>query len=219
MWLRSLKYAEKKELYMDMARIKKVALKKVATVGAGQTFRDKAEAVDDKSGIRLLQIKNIKEGRFSQVQTLPFANLDSSTLKVKLNPGEIMLPLRGGRIEAMLFDTSDTSQIVTTINQVAVISPNSELVIPEFLLWHLNSGHAKQIINSMKTGSTIQQLSIKTLAEMTIDLPPLAVQSEIVEIYDNWQQQKNVLNELIVNGEILAERLCLEKIAQAGMAA
>lgn len=199
-----------------MERIKQVALKEIATVGAGQTFRDKAEAIDDKSGIRLIQIKDIKEGRFSQVHTLPFANLDFATLKVKLNPGEIMLPLRGGRAEAMLFDTSDTSQIVTTINQVAVIFPNSKLVIPEFLLWYLNSSHGKQIINSMKTGSTIQQLSLKALAEMTINVPPLSAQTKIAEIYDNWQLQKNILNELITNGEALTERLCLEKIAQSG---
>jgi len=200
-----------------MEHIKQVALKEIATIAAGQTFRDKAEAVDDKNGIRLIQIKDIKEGRFSQVHTLPFANLDFATLKVKLNSGEILLPLRGGRTEAMLFDTSDTSQTVTTINQVAVIFPNSKLVIPEFLLWYLNSCHGKQIINSMKTGSTIQQLSIRAVAEITIDVPPLSVQSKIAEIYDNWQQQKKVLNELIINGGILAERLCLEKIAQSGV--
>jgi restriction endonuclease S subunit len=195
-----------------------MTLKEIATIGAGQTFRDKAESANSDSAIRLLQIKDIREGRFSNADTLPFANLDPSALRVKLRQGEILLPLRGGRSEAMLFDISDTSQIATTTNQVAIIYPYSDLVIPEFLLWYLNSSHGKQIIFSKKTGSTILQLSTKTLADLTIDVPPLAVQSKIAEIYENWQQQKNVLNELISNGEVLVERLCFEKIANAGSA-
>lgn len=199
-----------------MAFTKQMALREIATIGAGQTFRDRAEAIDSASGIRLLQIKDIREGRFIAVDALPYANLSPSMLKVVLKRGGVLLPLRGGRVEAMLFDVYDSNQNVTTTNQVAIIYPNLNLITPEYLLWQLNSRHTKQNITSKKTGSAIQQLSMKSLAELVIDVPPLAVQTKISEIYDNWQQQKKILNELLLNGETLTEQLCIEELANSG---
>lgn len=192
-----------------------VTLEDVAIVGAGQTFRGKAEADNSGSGIRLVQIKDVKEGFISESEHLPFANIDPARLKVKLKSGDVLLPLRGERIEASLFELSADS-VVTAINQVAVISPDPNRMIPGFLLWYLNSRDGKEQVRRMKSGATIQNVTVNKLKKLQIALPPISVQCEIVEIYNIWQQQKRVLHEMLENGEALADRLCVERVVNAG---
>lgn len=190
---------------------KTVSLDCVATVGAGQTFREKAETESPSSGIRLIQIKDVREGCLVKADHLPFANIEPEKLKINLKAGDVLLPLRGERVEALLFNTN-TDYIVTTTNQVAVISSDSSCMMPEFLLWYLNSHSGKERIIRMQSGGTIQNITISKLSKLTIELPPISVQAEVVEIYNVWQQQKKVLHEMLINGEVLADQLCVSKI-------
>lgn len=187
-------------------------LNDVANIVGGQTFRGKAEG-NSTSNIHLVQIKNITEGILSEIKKLSYANIDPHKLKVRLQKGDLLLPLRGDRQAALLFnvDCSEKS-ITTTTNQVAVLRPNQELVLPIYLLWYLNTQYFKETLSRLKTGTTISHLSIKRLSEIDIDLPSLEVQAQVVDIYRNWNDQKDTLVQLIDNGEKLIESICFEKI-------
>lgn len=176
-------------------------LREVAEIYLGQTFREKAEAADSSSGIRLIQIKDIHEGEMISVDHLPYAVVHSG--KIRLEPEEILLPLRGTRTEAMIFRASKNLGEVTTTNQIAIIKPKNQTTTLNFLHWFFNSSIGKAALDKARTGVTIPNISIKNLSEIEIPTPSIAAQNRVVELYDNWQQQKEALNEILQNGEKL----------------
>lgn len=122
-------------LYIDNKQEKKVMIKllsEVAEVTGGHTFRTKAEAAS--GHVRLLQIKDIQEGILTDFSALPFADIQPEKLKINLQTNDILLPLRGERIPAMMI-VNQQSTLVTTTNQIAVIRVNSLLINPEYLYY------------------------------------------------------------------------------------
>lgn len=186
----------------------------VAKISAGQTFRGKAEA-DYETETRLIQIKDITKGYLDRIDNLGYANIRIPDLKIRLYKNNILMPLRGNRQASLLYDADDKF-ITTTTNHVAILAPNTERILPSYLLWTLNTQFFNDQLSRLKTGTTISQLSIKRLVDIPIKLPTIDIQEEIVSISDNWNSQKEILNELIINGEELSERLCLEKISNTG---
>lgn len=184
----------------------------VADIYLGQTFREKAEATNSNSGVRLIQIKDIREGEMLGTDILPYAEIEPSKLKVKLTGGEILLPLRGTRTAAMIFRKSHIPEDVTTTNQVAIISPKDSRVKLEFLHWYFNSSIGRKALDAIRTGVTIPNISIKNLSEIIIPLPNTDVQNKIIKLYNAWNSQKAVLHELLSNGEKLADAAFLKII-------
>lgn len=185
-------------------------LSEIASVGAGQTFRAKAEsAVGD---VRLLQIKDIREGYFSDIQKLPFASISSDILKINLSTDDIVLPLRGDRVAAMILK-NDEKYFITTTNQVAVITVNKEIVLPEYVMYYINSSEGKRKISELKSGGLISNLSIKLLSIIEIPVPTFDIQRKVLSLYNNWISQKDIMYEMIENGDGLCESVCRKLIS------
>ncbi|AZD98388.1 restriction endonuclease subunit S [Pseudomonas chlororaphis] len=173
----------------------------IADVSLGQTFRERAETDDPMSGIRLIQIKDVREGELRDITGLPYADIEPSKLKVKLLAGDLLLPLRGTRTEAMIFRGEGTVGEVTTTNQVAIIRPMTELVSLDYLHWFFNSEIGSVALESIRTKATIPNISVRNLIEINLPVPDVEGQKKIVEIYHNWRMQKEALRELLHNGE------------------
>lgn len=183
-------------------------LEDIALISAGQTFRGKSEAAGESGFARLLQIKDIKEGVYSGGD-LPWAAVEEEKLSARLLGGELLLPLRGNRSEAMLYRKSSDVP-VTTPNQVAIIKPFDEFLNPFFLLWFLNSGKGRAQIDSMRIGSTVGHISVKALKGIEVTVPSQKNQQRIASVYENWLRQREVLSEMMIRGAELAETLCYE---------
>lgn len=179
----------------------KQRLSDIADVSLGQTFRERAETDNSISGIRLIQIKDVREGELRDVASLPYADIEPSKLKVKLLAGDLLLPLRGTRTEAMIFRVANSSGEVTTTNQVAIIRPRMGLVSLDYLHWFFNSAMGSLALESIRTTATIPNISVKNLAEIKLPVPDFDSQESIVAIYHNWRMQKEALHELLRNGE------------------
>lgn len=188
----------------------KKKLSSIAKISLGQTFREKAEATSDESGIRLIQIKDIREGAFFDAQELPFAEIDPAKVKATLAFGDVLLPLRGNRSEAMIYSVSNSDILVTTTNQVAVIRAEGQGVSSAYFHWYLNSPFGRRALDSIRGGATIPNISIKNLSEIEVPIPSVEDQSMILKIYDNWCRQKSALQALLVNGENLMAGACVK---------
>jgi len=185
-----------------------VKLSDIAEVTLGQTFRGKAEASDESSGIKLVQIKDVQEGFISSVDSLPYANLGSSKLKVEVRSGDLLLPLRGSRYEASIIEHSSDSEVVTTTNQIAIVRPRVPNVKSMFLLWYFNSSIGRSALRSLNTGTTIPSISRGDLASLSLSLPEIETQDRVVKVYINWLRQKSVLRDMLENGECMTNQLC-----------
>lgn len=177
-------------------------LSDIADVSLGQTFRERAETDKSISGIRLIQIKDVREGELRDITSLPYADIEPSKLKVKLLAGDLLLPLRGTRTEAMIFRGANATGEVTTTNQVAIIRPKKAgLVSLDYLHWFFNSAIGSAALESIRTTATIPNISVRNLAEIKLPVPDIKGQESIVAIYLNWRMQKEALNEMLRNGE------------------
>lgn len=175
-------------------------LSEVANVTGGHTFRSKAEAA---SGyVRLLQIKDIREGILTDFSTLPFADIQPEKLKINLQTNDILLPLRGERIPAMMIFNQHSASVTTT-NQIAVIRVNSLLIKPEYLYYFFNSPEGCEKISALQGGGLVVNLSLKKLLTLEIPIPSLSVQNEVISLRKIWDEQKETLENLIENGTTL----------------
>jgi hypothetical protein len=183
-------------------------LSEIAEIKAGHTFRGKADDPGRTEGTRLIQIKDIREGGVD-AETLSFAALESCKVPNVLVEGDVLFPLRGSRIESMVFPSWDREDVIT-INQVAVIKVGRDFASPEYVSWYLNSADGRKNITSLKVGSVVSNIGLKDLAGLILPVPDLAVQGEILNLHKNWLARKNILKEMLVVGEQLSEEACFK---------
>lgn len=186
-----------------------VKLSDVVSISLGQTFREKAEALENRDEIRLVQIKDIKPGVMKDIQNLPFADLTIEKLKVKLEKNDILLPLRGNRFSATLFSPIEDDRIVTTVNHVAILRSLNKDIDIRYLLWFLNSEQGSYSISQLSANSAVQSfITRQNLSDFTVELPDLKTQEQIGDIYFNWLEQSEILNEMLINGNKILEKSC-----------
>lgn len=181
-------------------------LSEIIDVRAGHTFRGKAEDESRSDGYKLVQIKDIHEEGI-EFSNLPFAAVEPGKAKSILYTGDILIPLRGNRIEAVLI-TLPTDLSVITTNQVAILSTPRNEIEPAYLCWYLNSGEGRSKLSRIKAGSAIPNIGLKDLSEITIPIPKIHNQIKITQIYKNWMTQKKVLESLARNGEDILDVFC-----------
>ena len=69
---------------------------------------------------------------------------------------------------------------------VFLIKPNQHVIIPKFLMYALGSCHVKKQYENQSVGSTLKGVRMATLSLLSIPVPPLPVQEEIVRILDSF---------------------------------
>ncbi len=194
----------------------KVLLADIVTIGLGQTFRSKAET-SAPSNIKLIQIRDVQKGVIITTDHLAYANTSQDKLKVQVQMGDLLLPLRGSRYEMALFGIENPDTLVTAPNQIAIIRTTSSKVRPEYLLWYFNSPIGQHALNSISSsGSTMSSINRTSLSKLLVDLPSIEQQEDIITIQQNWYKRQHALEQLLSKGEELAERLCLDVIDQGG---
>lgn len=67
---------------------------------------------------------------------------------------------------------------------IFVIKPNKEIIDSKFLYYYLDSNLAYTDYSKMFTGSTMKHITQKALLSISIPVPPLNVQAEVVRILD-----------------------------------
>ncbi len=187
---------------------KLVKLSEIANISLGQTFREKAEASESIDNIKLIQIKDIKPGLITNLKELPFANLTKDKLKIKIQKNDILIPIRGNRFSAALFCPNDPDALVTTVNHVAIIKPNTDELEVRYLLWYLNSRQGSNSISQLSSGAVQSFITQKALSELKINLPDISAQIDIGDVYFNWIEQSKILNNMLENGSKLTEKYC-----------
>ncbi|ESL92084.1 hypothetical protein L421_00518 [Klebsiella variicola] len=66
----------------------------------------------------------------------------------------------------------------------------------------------------MSEGTNITKVSLKTLSDMEIKLPPIEVQNNIVRIKNNWEKQRDIHRKIINNGNLLYLNICFKLLKE-----
>jgi len=102
---------------------------------------------------------------------------ESSTNLVE--PNAILIVARSG-ILAHTFPVAITRTSVTFNQDIRALLPELEVIIPEYLLSALRARAPHVLMSIVKRGSTVHSIDSSRFFEMTIPIPPIAVQKTFV---------------------------------------
>lgn len=119
--------------------------------------------------------------------------------KTILEKDEIVMALRGEIGLARLIDDNLVGANIT--RGLARISPETKVVLPEFLLWELRSPQFRADLIRRVGGSALQEISLTELRKVRTLLPPLLEQKKIAKILSTWDKAISVTEKLLTNSQ------------------
>ncbi|HEC5313472.1 restriction endonuclease subunit S [Citrobacter sp. Cf042] len=119
--------------------------------------------------------------------------------KTILEKDEIVMALRGEIGLARLIDDNLVGANIT--RGLARISPETKVVLPEFLLWELRSPQFRADLIRRVGGSALQEISLTELRKVRTLLPPLLEQKKIAQILLTWDKAISVTEKLLANSQ------------------
>jgi restriction endonuclease S subunit len=181
-----------------------VKLIEVAEVFSGYSFR---AGLGEKAGkdIYVIQAKDVDEHLY--IDTNELVTIEKRDFKEKffLKEGDVILSARG-KLKAAVLETEQDNIIASS--SVYIIRPKRSDVTPEYLAVFLNSIDGQRRIREKVTGSAIKTILRKDLEDISIIIPNLKTQKEVVDGFKIGQreqelfQQKTLLKKQISEGLI-----------------
>jgi hypothetical protein len=181
-----------------------VQLGEVARILTGYTFRTRIE--DTPNGrFRVIQGKDIRADRSLDSENLTRIHLpDRSWLDPEkwVNPGDVLLMTRGDHNYAVFIDAPLPPTV--TQNSFCTLRVIVETtLLPDYLATILNQPTLQARLKSLRSGSSIPNITLGALRNLEIPLPPLPIQREIV-----------TLSRLIHREKALAEQIHAARLRQ-----
>lgn len=186
-----------------------VRLEEIADIRLGMPFKTAIKDLGDDGKCYLIQTKDIDTEGLLRMDELARVSPPVDPKKHYLQAGDILLRLRGPVFAAGMFTGSKILPSITS-NQNAIIKCKENDVLPDYIQWYINSPLGQDYFNSMSEGTNITKVSLKTLSDMEIKLPPLEIQNNVVRIKNNWEKQRDIHRKIINNGNLLYLNICFK---------
>jgi Restriction endonuclease S subunits len=170
-------------------------LRDLVDIRVGYSFRSKIENEQD-GDVRVLQIGDVKSGVEIVPSMLPAVRWTATSEAPLLVPGDVVLPSRGDRYEAVLIQTNEP---MVASGQLFVLKPDSHRVTSDYLCWFLNQPQSKSYMLKHRAGSSIPSLSRPALGELSVFVPALQRQKKIIELAQLWRQEQILSQQLLAN--------------------
>lgn len=161
--------------------INKVKLKEVAEIFRGKAVNSKT----DNGNISVINISNISEMGIDYVNLETFEEEERKVKRYELQDGDVLLTCRGTTIKTATFEKQNRICIPSV--SLVVIRPKKDLQ-SRFLEIFFQTPIGKAIFESISSGTTAIQIKHTDIMEITIPLPPLGRQNEIVDFYKSEKE-------------------------------
>ncbi len=174
----------------------KLCIKNIATIKSGITLRSKLETSPD-SNVAMIQLRNLS----SDYESINYDALDRVKPsfvpeKYYLNGNEILFVAKGSRNRAFVVDKSSMLNLAASAT-FFILEPDLDILIPEFLAWSLNQPTAQSYFDSIRTGTSTQNINKKALADMELDIPAIEKQKHIVHVAQLFRNELRLREKLM----------------------
>ncbi len=147
-----------------------------------------------------------KKGQF--LDTSPKVFSDETKEKYLVENNNILFSTRV-KFNAYQLPKSEYNYIAS--NSFAIIKPNINKVLSEYLLWFLNHQNTQNRLNFIASGTErLPFISVKELYELDIPIPNLQKQKEISECYKLHQKEVSLMQKIIEKKEQYTQTLLLQ---------
>lgn len=182
-------------------------LEEVAQVSIGVLASREISKVGENE-YRIFNLKNYDaKEEYEEVHTLK--NFDDKLTKEKDLLIRLVSPNRIVYID-------ETMENLLVPSQMCIIRPNRKKINSEFLKWYLESDMGKEKIMLNLTGSSIQKISVAALRKLEIPVLDLEKQNTITDLIKLWKKEKETLQNVIDQKDILYNALISEIIEKEG---
>jgi len=187
-------------------------LHNLATIQLG--YQPRGRIIDHPGGsYRFLRIQDLEHGTAIDVNSLPRIFPHRSPDRYQVRQDDVMFISRGPRLEAFLVRQPLDAVLAASL---LYILRSGDAVLPAYLAWALNQPDAQAQIQRTARGTNIAMVRKSALAQVTIDVPALPVQQQIVRIADLAARERQLTARLLQQRERLASVVCRRAAAQDG---
>jgi restriction endonuclease S subunit len=180
----------------------------LASIRAGYNFRGRIES-DPSGEIGVLQTKDITNEGSLVLSNLLQVTLNDLSSEHFLQQGDVLLRSRGGETFPAACVPELTSKIIAAF-PILVVRVDKTAVVPEYLTWLLNQGSTQGALQALAQSTFIPTISKAGLQAVSIPIPPVALQQQIVTLKLMIQLESDILQTLAAKRKAFAQRLLLE---------
>jgi hypothetical protein len=155
----------------------RVALEALGDLRGGYPAKSPVRAREMAGWIPALQASDVRPDGSVAWEELSWAEADPVPEKYVVADGDVLMPLRGSTPRALTLH--GVPRTVLVVGHWMMLSPDRETVEPDYLSWYLNQPRTAARLGGMQRGSKLKFLSLTSLRDFEVDLPPLIVQRRI----------------------------------------
>lgn len=176
--------------------MEQILLKEIAELQAGYSFRSGITPAEN--GIPIVQIKDVGV-RGVQFGDLVKAEVEDFRPEHRVRGGDVLFTTRGtSRRAAALGAGGDLPEAIFVAQIIALrVRPEfAQTILPAYLAWYLNQPPAQQYLEENAGGSHIPNIRKESLANLSVDLPPIETQRKIAELYELRIKEQELTEEI-----------------------
>ena len=172
----------------------------IASITTGHPFRG---SIPEKVGsdIRVVQLKDIDKSGNIDWETTIEAELETKKEPDWLRSGDILFSARGSRNYAFLVGECPKQALAAPY--FFVIRIKHLKLLPNFLVWQLNQSPSQRYFQKESEGSLTKSIRKSVLEAKTVTILSLDKQKNILNIAGILEREKQICEQLILNGEAL----------------
>ncbi len=143
---------------------------------------------------KMIRTSNIRNGRIDT------ENVDYVTEEIYKKWTRRLIPIKGDVLftrEAPLGEVAlvNTEESIFLGQRIMHYRPNKDLILPEYLLYHLLDRALEPQLIKLASGSTVKHLSVKDCHKFIIKIPPIKLQNEFAQKVQKIEEQKELMQE------------------------
>lgn len=178
----------------------------VADIRSGFQFRERVEAVLG-GCVGVIQIKDFSDRKQLSVSSIERTNLDKAYSASLVRRGDVLFLSRGHRPFAVHIDLDLVNTIAS--GQFYILSGIHPSVRPAYLSWILNQRPMQDQFKLIAKGTHMPFVSMSEFRELSVPIPTIAVQEQIVALAALAEQEQSLLTQLAVKRAQLVQSISL----------
>lgn len=144
---------------------------------------------------------------------LPQINFTGDVSRLQLEAGDLLFRPRGVSTQAIYVE-SVVQPCILAAPLVRIRIKNPKQTYGWYLHWLLNSPAVQRDINAQARGSMIRMVSMESLRNLQIPMPPIRVQREIAEVARLLREERALSEALMEKNKAYAEQVLWAKVQE-----
>ncbi len=186
-------------------------LKNIASIQSGYNSRGQVSRIFE-SEFKLLKTEDLKD--LSNIKSYVDFILKKNNEKYLVKKGDILFQSKGVNNFAFLISQNLSKTVVSS--SFYIIRLDIDNIKKEFITWWLNSSYIQSKLKLLAKGSYIPFISKEVLGNILIPIIPIKIQNSIVNLNNNWEKEKSLIDKYLKTKSTLIENILIEILKKHG---